>query len=89
MELSATALLGSYFLVWIHSYEIYIPDRKKEGYGPSISAFKKLIDSGAKLIFTVDCGTMSFEAIEFASLNIDVIVLDHHQSEINLPKAIH
>ncbi len=85
---SATALLGSYFSSLNSPYEIYIPDRKKEGYGPSISAFKKLIDSGAKLIFTVDCGTMSFEAIEFASLNnIDVIVLDHHQSEINLPKA--
>ena len=84
----ATALLGSYFSSLNSPYEIYIPDRKKEGYGPSISAFKKLIDSGAKLIFTVDCGTMSFEAIEFASLNnIDVIVLDHHQSEINLPKA--
>ena len=31
---------------------------------------------------------MSFKAIEYAnSNNIDVIVLDHHQSEINLPKA--
>ena len=31
---------------------------------------------------------MSFEAIEFANNNkIDVIVLDHHQSEINLPNA--
>ena len=31
---------------------------------------------------------MSFEAINFANKNnIDVIVLDHHQSEINLPKA--
>ena len=41
-----------------------------------------------KLIFTVDCGTLSFEAIEFAKKNnIDVIVLDHHQSEIKLPEA--
>ena len=40
------------------------------------------------MIFTVDCGTLSFEAIEFAkNNNIDVIVLDHHQSEINLPNA--
>ena len=31
---------------------------------------------------------MSFEAINFANKkNIDVIVLDHHQSEINLPNA--
>ena len=40
-----------------------------------------------KLIFTVDCGTLSFEAIEFAKKIIDVIVLDHHQSEIKLPEA--
>ena len=31
---------------------------------------------------------MSFDAIDFAnSKKIDVIVLDHHQSEINLPNA--
>ena len=31
---------------------------------------------------------LSFEAINFAKeKNIDVIVLDHHQSEIKLPKA--
>ena len=41
-----------------------------------------------KLIFTVDCGTLSFDAIGYAKeKNIDVIVLDHHQSEVNLPKA--
>ena len=69
-------------------FEIYIPDRKKEGYGPSVDSFKKLINKGVKIIFTVDCGTLSFEAIDFAFKNkIDVIVLDHHQSEINLPKA--
>ena len=40
------------------------------------------------MIFTVDCGTLSFEAINFAKeKNIDVIVLDHQQSEVNLPKA--
>jgi len=85
---SATALLGNYFSSINIPFEIYIPDRKKEGYGPSIEAFKKLIDNGVNLIFTVDCGTLSFEAINYASENkTDVIVLDHHQSEIILPKA--
>ena len=46
------------------------------------------MDKKVKLIFTVDCGTLSFEAINYAKQNdIDVIVLDHHQSEINLPRA--
>ena len=85
---SATALLGNFFSSLNLTYEIYIPDRKKEGYGPTIEAFQDLIDKGVKLIFTVDCGTLSFDAIDFAkSKNIDVIVLDHHQSDINLPKA--
>ncbi len=85
---TSTALLGNYFSELNLNYEIYIPDRKKEGYGPSIKSFKELIDKGVKLIFTVDCGTLSFEAINFAKeSNIDVIVLDHHQSEVKLPEA--
>ena len=85
---SATALLGRFFSELKFKYEIYIPDRKKEGYGPTKNAFKYLIDKGVKLIFTVDCGTLSFDAINYAKENsIDVIVLDHHQSEINLPSA--
>ena len=85
---SSTALLGKYFEHLNLEYEIYIPDRKTEGYGPSIKGFKQFISNKVKIIFTVDCGTLSFEAIDFAKKNnIDVIVLDHHQSEINLPKA--
>ncbi len=85
---TSTALLGNYLSELNLNYEIYIPDRKKEGYGPSVESFKGLIKKGVKLIFTVDCGTLSFEAINFAKKNnIDVIVLDHHQSEIKLPNA--
>ena len=85
---TSTALLGKYFSELKLTYEIYIPDRKKEGYGPSVKSFKELIKKGVKIIFTVDCGTLSFEAIDYAKENnIDVIVLDHHQSEINLPRA--
>ena len=85
---TSTALLGNYFSELGLNYEIYIPDRKKEGYGPSKDSFQHLIKKDVKLIFTVDCGTLSFEAIEFAKKNkIDVIVLDHHQSEIELPQA--
>ncbi len=85
---SATALLGNFFNLIGLDYDIYIPDRKTEGYGPTINSFKKFIQNGVKIIFTVDCGTSSFEAIEFAKNNgVDVIVLDHHQSDISLPNA--
>ena len=85
---TSTALLGNYFSELNLEYETYIPDRKKEGYGPTIKSFKELINKKVKIIFTVDCGTLSFEAINFAKdNNVDVIVLDHHQSEVKLPNA--
>ena len=85
---TSTALLGNYFSELNLDYEIYIPDRKKEGYGPTVNGFKELINKNVKIIFTVDCGTLSYNAINFAKeKNVDVIVLDHHQSEIKLPNA--
>ena len=85
---SSTAILGTYFNQLNQSFEIYIPDRKNEGYGPSVAGFNKLIETDVKLIFTVDCGTPSHEPINYAQKkNIDVIVLDHHQSDIKLPNA--
>ena len=85
---TSTALLGNYFSELKLEYETYIPDRKKEGYGPTINSFKELINKNVKVIFTVDCGTLSFDAINFAKENeVDVIVLDHHQSEVKLPNA--
>ena len=85
---TSTALLGNYFSELNLDYVIYIPDRKKDGYGPSIKSFKELINKKVKIIFTVDCGTLAFEAINYAKeKNVDVIVLDHHQSEVKLPKA--
>lgn len=65
---------------------IYIPDRVFEGYGPNPTAINQLIDDGAKLIVTVDCGTTSFEALEAAKARgIDVVVIDHHQVGHDLP----
>jgi len=85
---TSTAILGQYFKSLNIDYEIYIPDRKKEGFGPNENAFLNFIELGVNLIFTVDCGTLSFAPINFAkNKGIDVIILDHHQSEIKLPNA--
>ena len=85
---TSTALLARYFFSIKQKVHTYIPDRQTEGYGPNINGFKNLINIGAKIIFTVDCGTSSYEPIELAQkLNVDVIVLDHHQSDIKLPNA--
>tara|TARA_B110000967_G_scaffold208979_1_gene263129 strand:- start:27 stop:1778 length:1752 start_codon:yes stop_codon:yes gene_type:complete len=85
---TSTAILGKYFELLNISYEIYIPDRKKEGFGPNEKAFLELINLGVNLIFTVDCGTISYAPMAFAKKKkVDVIILDHHQSEIKLPVA--
>ena len=85
---TSTAILGQYFRSLKIRFEIHIPDRKNEGFGPNEKAFLGFINKGVNLIYTVDCGTLSFEPIDFAKKrNIDVIILDHHQSEIKLPNA--
>jgi single-stranded-DNA-specific exonuclease len=65
---------------------IYIPDRIFEGYGPNPTAINQLIDQGAQLIVTVDCGSTSHESLAAAAArNIDVVVIDHHQVTHELP----
>ncbi len=69
---------------------IYIPDRLVEGYGPNINALKTLRDNGAELLFILDCGSTSYEVIEQGrALGLDIIVVDHHQTEEKLPPVNH
>jgi single-stranded-DNA-specific exonuclease len=85
---TSTALLKRFFRDLGLDAEIYIPNRVLEGYGPSAEAFQKLKDNGNTLVITVDCGTVSFEPIEYArSIGLDIIILDHHLSLDSLPNA--
>lgn len=57
----------------------YIPSRFKEGYGLNKEAIQSIHERGADLLLTVDCGSVSFEEVEYAKrLGMDVIVTDHH-----------
>ena len=68
---TSAAMISSY----LEYCEIHIPDRKSEGFGPNEKAFLKFINLGVNLIFTVDCGTLSFTPIDFAKKrNIDRVV---------------
>ena len=85
---ASSALLWRYLHAFGIDATIRIPDRITEGYGPSPAAMRELVEAGATLIVTVDCGTGSFEAIETArTLGADVVVLDHHQTGTALPNA--
>lgn len=57
----------------------YIPDRLKEGYGINPKIVSQVSERGYNLIITVDNGVVATPALDLAkSLNIDVIVTDHH-----------
>jgi single-stranded-DNA-specific exonuclease len=68
---------------------IHIPDRIIEGYGPNLPALCSLSERGARLVVTVDCGTTSTAPLRQAlRLGLDVIIIDHHQADQELPPAL-
>ena len=85
---TSSALLKRFLTHYGCEVEIYIPDRIFEGYGPNPEAMRDLVERGARLIVTVDCGTNSAAAIEAANAaGAAVVVLDHHQVGGPLPPA--
>ncbi|HQZ13587.1 MAG TPA: single-stranded-DNA-specific exonuclease RecJ [Devosia sp.] len=82
------ALLTRYLRHFGIEPQVHIPDRIFEGYGPNVAAIDRLIDNGATLIVTLDCGTVSDGPIAHArSRGVDVVVIDHHLSDDELPPA--
>jgi single-stranded-DNA-specific exonuclease len=77
---TSAALLSDFLSALGAAPRIYIPDRMKEGYGPSPTAMRVLAAEGAGLVITVDCGSAAIASLEEArSLGLDVVVLDHHR----------
>lgn len=86
---SSSALMFRFLSHFGVTPEIYIPDRIFEGYGPNPAAIGQLIDRGARLIVTVDCGSTSHESLAVAAeRGIDVVVIDHHQIAQPYPQAV-
>jgi single-stranded-DNA-specific exonuclease len=84
----SSALMRRFFNAHDLDATIYIPDRMFEGYGPNIPAIQGLVEEGAQLIVTVDCGTTSFEPLAPQHRGkTDVLVIDHHQADEQLPEV--
>ena len=67
----------------------YLPHRTEEGHGLSKAAVRHLVEQGAGLIITVDCGVTSSEEVAYArQLGVDVIITDHHLPQSDLPDAV-
>ena len=86
---TASALLARYLRHCGLDPVVHIPDRIFEGYGPNVDAIRVFAERGVKLLVTVDCGTTSIEPLAEASkLGLDTVVIDHHQADVELPKAV-
>ncbi|CAO5677946.1 MAG: Single-stranded-DNA-specific exonuclease RecJ [Holosporales bacterium] len=85
---TSSAILRRYFKEIGVDVGLYIPDRIDEGYGANPKAIESIKNDGVSLVIMCDCGTTSYDALSCAKdLNLDVIVLDHHTAEIELPKC--
>ena len=95
--MTATVILWESLRRFGLNCDTYTPDRFTEGYGLNKDAISQIAEAGAKLIITVDNGTLSFDEIDFAkTLGVDVIITDHHtphfadenNAKLHLPNAV-
>lgn len=86
---ATTILLDAFKSFGFEHVETFIPNRFVEGYGLTIDAIERIVEQGAQLIITVDCGSLSEKEIMRANeLGIDVIVTDHHNVAPAQPPAV-
>lgn len=86
---TSSALLSRFFEAAGATVSVHIPDRMVEGYGPNAPALLRLKEAGAGVVVTVDCGTTAFEPLQAAAeAGLDVIVVDHHEGEAEMPRAL-
>ena len=86
---TSASILFKFLKNFTSSIILKIPNRLVDGYGPNIKLMKEMLDNKIDLLFTLDCGTTSNEIIDNKEFKkIDVIVIDHHLSEIKLPNVL-
>lgn len=87
--ITSTAMLYSYLESCGANVMYYIPEREGEGYGLNLGAIDILHEQEVELIITVDNGITSIDEVGYAnSLNMDVVVTDHHRPREVLPPAV-
>lgn len=86
---ATTVLLDALANFGFKHVDAFIPNRFVEGYGLTVEAVEKIAETGANLIITVDCGSLSEkEIIRAKELGMDVIVTDHHNVAPVQPPAV-
>ena len=86
---TSVALLARYLRAVDGLVAIDVPDRLREGYGPNPLALGRLAEQGCRLVVTLDSGTTAFDALAVAAeRGQEVIVVDHHVTDAQLPPAL-
>lgn len=86
--ITGTALLVSFLRQAGLGCNYFIPNRFDDGYGLNEEALQRIIDSGATLIVSVDCGITAVKEAAFCrQAGVDLVILDHHTPGDHIPEA--
>ncbi|WP_294068721.1 single-stranded-DNA-specific exonuclease RecJ [Proteiniphilum sp. UBA1028] len=86
---TAVALVYKFFRGITNNIDYYIPDRYDEGYGISFQGIDYAVNTGVKLIVSLDCGIKAVNKVAYAKeKGIDFIICDHHMPDDRLPDAV-
>jgi single-stranded-DNA-specific exonuclease len=67
----------------------FIPERLRDGYGLQPASLDRLHADGVSVVISVDCGIRAIEAADHARrLGLDLIITDHHEPDVALPRAV-
>ena len=83
---TSAAILYNFLKSFNLNISIKIPNRLVEGYGPNERIMDEFINEKVSLVYILDCGTTSFKTLNNSKYSsIDIVVIDHHISEIKFP----
>lgn len=86
--ITATTIMVETLQILGADVHFFIPNRFKDGYGPSLDRYKDIVADGTKLIITVDNGVTGIDEVAYAKKNgVDTIVTDHHTFQDQKPDS--
>lgn len=86
--ITATSLLYRFLKKCDAQVSYYIPERQSEGYGLNAEALEHIIEQGAKLVITVDCGISSHDIVAGVKDRLPMIITDHHNAPEVIPNSV-
>lgn len=76
---TSTAVITHSLNLFGAKFEYHVPHRINDGYDVRVKTVEAAMAAGAKILMTVDCGIVAFEAATYAKEHgIDLIITDHH-----------